>query len=129
MLTFAEIIQNSQEIVTYKLGKEYKINNIQNELLKLIESSYSSPSLARGSDAPLDRLLLSNIWINIKLQEKVDYMGEICDELLFAIKPKYDFLMIYKKLDGTICEKVPMVCLAKKTNDFLKFLEDNTQGE
>lgn len=129
MLTFVEMVQNADEIVTLKAGREYKINNIKEKLLELLESSYSLPSLAIGTNAPLDVLLLSNIWINIKLKENVDYMGEMCNEFLFAIKPKYDFLMIYKKLDGVICEKVPMVNLAMKTTNFLNFLSDSIQGE
>lgn len=129
MLTFVDIVENAQDFVTLKNGKEYKINNIKDRLLEMLESSYSSPSLAQGTIAPLDSLLTSNIWINIKLPQVVEYMGEDCNELLFAIKPKYDFLMIYKKLDGKICDKVPMVNLAMKTNNFLEFLEENTQGE
>lgn len=128
MLTFVDIIKNSNEIVTLKEGKEYKINNIKEKLLELIESSYSSPSLAQGSIAPINSLLEKNIWINVKLDKVTEYMGEKCNELLFAIKPKYDFLMIYKKLNGIICDKVPMVNLAMKTNNFLKFLLENTQG-
>lgn len=125
MLTFEQIIDSASNIVTIKDGKEYKIENIKDAIFSILEGSYSAPSYAIGSVAPLDILVKSGTWINAKLSDTVEYLGEKCNELIFAIKPKYDFIMIYKKLDGVICDKVPMVTLAGKTNPLLKFIEDN----
>lgn len=129
MLTFEEIISNAEDIVTLKDGVEYKLNNIKEELLDTIKFSYSSPSYAIGSLAPMDILLKSGIWLIANLNNTVDYMSEECNQLIFAIKPKYDFLMIYKKNNGVICDKVPMVNLANNTNKLIKFINDSISNE
>lgn len=127
MLTFAQVLEKANEIITLKDGKEYKINNIKKELINLCSTSYTSPSLARGSDAPLDELMKKNIWIILKFENPIDFARENCDTMIFAIKPKYDFLMIYKKLEDNICDKVPMINLSSKTDNLIKFIESNIE--
>ncbi len=126
MLTFEQIIRDIQDFKVINEGLEYNID-IKDELLEMLKSSYSSPSLVIGKDAPLDRLMEKDIWIIAGTSEPIEYMNEKCDTLIFAIKPKYDFLMIYKKLEGNICDKVPMVNLAGKTNNLYNYLVDKTK--
>lgn len=126
MLTFEQIIRNIQDFKVIRDGQEYNVD-IKEELLEMLKSSYSSPSLVIGKDAPLDRLMEKDIWIIANTSEPIEYMNEKCDTLIFAIKPKYDFLMIYKKFEGNICDKVPMVNLSGKTNNLYNYLMDKTK--
>lgn len=123
MIAFTQILEHAQEIKVYNNGNVYEIPEIKTKLKELLENSYSSPSLAQGKNAPLEKITNVGVWIHLSLNNQVDYMGEMCNKILFALKPKYDFLMVYKMLDDEICNKVPMVNLATKTNKILDYIQ------
>ena len=119
---FNNLIKKSDNICILKDGKEYKNNNIKNELLALLENSYSSPSYANGKEIPLDTIIKEGYWIDAKLNTPFNYLGENIDEVIFALKPKYNFLLVFKKLEGEISSKCITINLAQNTKDILEFL-------
>ena len=121
---FNNLIKNSDYMCILKDGKEYTINNIKKELLALLENSYSSPSYANGKDAPLETLTKEGYWIDAKFNTPCNYLGESIDEILFAIKPKYNFLLVFKKLQDETSSKCITINLAQNTKYILEFLNN-----
>ena len=123
------IIKKSNEIRITSDGTEYILNNAQSIILDLIEGSYMSPSYASGLITPFDKILKKDVWVDIKLDTPTKFLDEEIDEILFVIKPKYDFLTIFRRLNGENLDKCAFINLAKYTTDSLNKIKDEIQKQ
>lgn len=123
------IIKKSNEIRITSDGTEYILNNAQSIILDLIEGSYMSPSYASGLITPFDKILKKDVWVDIKLDTPTKFLDEEIDEILFVIKPKYDFLTIFRRLNGENLDKCALINLAKYTTDSLNKIKDEIQKQ
>lgn len=124
---FEDIFNRASEIITLKDGKEYKIEGIKEYIIDLLQGSYTSPSFANGKSAPLDEIMQKDIWIIAKFEPVTIMSEDKCDEIFFVLKPKYDFINFYKKLNGEVLNKVTLCNLAKYTNRTINYINDKVK--
>lgn len=113
----SHLLKKSNKIDIIYNNQEYIVDNIREILLDLLESSYSAPSYASGHLTPLGDIMQKDLWVRCTLDTPIKYLDSDVDEILFVIKPKYDFLTIFRKLNGEILDKCSLINLAKKTTD------------
>ncbi len=123
------IIKKSSNIRITSDGKEYILNNIRRVLLDLIQGSYMSPSFASGLITPFDTITQKDVWVYIHLDTPTEYLGEDVDEILFVLKPKYDFLTIFRRLNGENLDKCALINLSKCTTETLNIIKDEIQKQ
>ena len=113
----SSLLTKSNKIDIIYNNQEYIVDNIREILLDLLESSYSAPSYAVGSLTPLEEIMKKDLWVRCTLDTPTKYLDSDVDEIMFVIKPKYDFLTIFRKLNGKILDKCSLIKLAKKTTN------------
>ena len=113
----SSLLTKSNKIDIIYNNQEYIVDNIREILLELLESSYSAPSYAVGSLTPLEEIMKKDLWVRCTLDTPTKYLDSDVDEIMFVIKPKYDFLTIFRKLNGKILDKCSLINLAKKTTN------------
>ncbi len=111
-----DYIQSAKNIIVYKDGEPTNIDNIQSELIDLFEGSYSTPSFVQVSQNDLSMSIQKGIWIEIEFENNITIGTTSVDKILFAIKPKYNFLTIVKFLDNKLITKCTCLNLSKNTN-------------
>ena len=65
----------------------------------------------------LEEIMKKDLWVRCTLDTPTKYLDSDVDEIMFVIKPKYDFLTIFRKLNGKILDKCSLINLAKKTTN------------
>lgn len=124
-----DYLNKSSEIVILSHNSEYKISGIKRELLDFLEGSYSTPSLVSAKNIPLTKLIKDGVWVNIHFTNTQSYMGSDFDTIIFAIKPKYDFLTIFRKQQATIIDKCITINLANSSEKILDYIKMNIRKE
>ncbi|MBE5739028.1 MAG: hypothetical protein E7354_04815 [Clostridiales bacterium] len=96
---FNELIDNFNKIVVYKDGKEYEVDGVKELFLELLDSSYFTSSLAIAEHNVIEEQKQKGIWLEIEYAEEKKYRDSRFEKLLIPLKPKYDYINLYRYYD------------------------------
>lgn len=94
---FNEIIENYKNLIVYKDGKKYENIEGVNELLsELLENSYFTSSLAIAEHKVIMEQKDKGVWIELDYGEERKYRESRFEKIIIPIKPKYDYINLYR---------------------------------
>ncbi len=117
-----ENISNFNNIIVYKDGEPHNLAGIADAFNSLLEYSYFTSSLASGDDSIMREQMKKGIWLILEYETTSSISGLKFDRLLLSIKPKYDYINLYRELDGKFSGRCIGLSLAYKTTDFYKYI-------
>jgi len=117
-------IKNVKEFNLYKDGNFFKANSLIKDFNALIENSYFAPSYIISDNTQVNELKNIGFWLELKYGNKEQFKDYSFDTLLIPIKPKCDWLTLYRGNDNNFDGKCLNLNLSIKTTDFYKLIKD-----
>lgn len=94
---FNEIIENYKNLIVYKDGKRYEnLEGVKESFNKLLDNSYFTSSLAIAEHSVITEQKEKGIWIELDYGEERKYRESKFEKILIPIKPKYDYINLYR---------------------------------
>ena len=118
-----EIIQTYDKITILNKDKTIDASALKEDFAKLVESSYYSPSLIVASNELLSSIINDNYWLVLHFNHTQKFKALSFDKLLIPIKPKCNWLTLYRINNNNIETKCVNLNLSTKTTMFYKKLE------
>ena len=94
----------------------------------MIENSYFAPSYIVAEDNKVSYLTKVGYWLELKYESTEHFKDYSFDTLLIPIKPKCDWLTLYRGIDNRYDGKCLNLNLSVKTTDFHKLIK-NFKGD
>lgn len=114
---FNDEISKFNKIVVYKDGVEYNIPNIDSVFKELLEYSYFTSSLAIADNNTMVEQKKKGIWIELEYSPEMTYKDNRFEKLLISIKPKYEYINLYRYYDKEYQGRCFGLSLGIKTTD------------
>lgn len=97
---FNEIIENYKNLIVYKDGSMYEnLEGVKEAFNELLENSYFTSSLAIAEHSIITEQKEKGIWIELDYGEERKYRENRFEKILIPIKPKYDYINLYRYYD------------------------------
>ena len=94
---FNEIIGNYKNLIVYKDGSMYEsLEGVKEAFNELLENSYFTSSLAIAEHSIITEQKEKGIWIELDYGEERKYRENKFEKILIPIKPKYDYINLYR---------------------------------
>lgn len=114
---FNDEISKFNKIIVYKDGVEYNIPNVDSVFKELLEYSYFTSSLAIADNNTMIEQKKKGIWIELEYSPERTYKDNRFEKLLISIKPKYDYINLYRYYDREYQGRCFGLSLGIKTTD------------
>ncbi len=114
---FNDEISKFNKIVVYKDGVEYNIPDADKVFKDLLEYSYFTSSLAIADNNTMIEQKKKGIWIELEYSPERTYKDNRFEKLLISIKPKYDYINLYRYYDREYQGRCFGLSLGIKTTD------------
>lgn len=118
-----EILESATTLTLIKDGKRYDISELKPEFSELLKGAYFSPSYNYASEL-INAYITKDIWLELKFNSTQSFKENKFEKLCIQIKPKYDFLILYRYYDGIYQGKCINLTLSQKTTEFYKILKN-----
>ena len=94
---FNEIIENYKNLIVYKDGIRYEnIEGVDKAFNELLENSYFTSSLAIAEHRVIMEQKDKGVWIELDYGEERKYRESRFEKIIISIKPKYDYINLYR---------------------------------
>lgn len=94
---FNEIIENYKNLIVYKDGIRYEnIEGVDKAFGELLENSYFTSSLAIAEHRVIMEQKDKGVWIELDYGEERKYRESRFEKIIIPIKPKYDYINLYR---------------------------------
>ena len=113
------LLKAKNSILTYD-NKIIELDNISNIITTLLENSYSTPSYVIANEDELLNAKEKGLWLEFEFEEVEKFKDFEFESLLITIKPKYNFLTLYRKTNGTYNGKCINLNLSNSTTGIFK---------
>lgn len=100
------------------------IDGLKDDFLAMLEHGYFAPSFVNTDQTTFNSMLKNDYWIKLTYSKTQHFKDYSFDVLYIPIKPKYNWLTLYREIDGNIESKCININLATKTTTFYKSLEN-----
>ena len=117
-------IKNVKEFKLLKDNNYLNATTLLPEFIKLIENSYFAPSYIVADTVQVNKIKEGGYWLELKYESRETFKGYSFDTLLIPIKPKCDWLTLYRGNENNFNGKCLNLNLSIKTTDFYKLLKD-----
>ncbi len=120
-----EILVGFDSVKVYKDGKEHVIEGIEAYLEELFEYAYFSSSVAVADHTTMEEQKKRGLWVELSFKEERKYNESRFEKLLFPLKPKYDYINLYRYYAREYQGRCLGLSLGLKTTDLYKFVMEN----
>lgn len=120
-----EILVGFDNVKIYKDGKEYSIKGIEVYLKELFEYAYFSSSVAVADHMTMEEQKKRGLWVELEFNEERKYNESRFEKLLFPLKPKYDYINLYRFYAREYQGRCLGLSLGLKTTALYKFVMEN----
>lgn len=97
---FNEIIENYSNLIVYKDGVKYEnVVGVKDAFNELLENSYFTSSLAIAENQVICEQKQKGIWIELEYSDERKYRESRFEKIIIPIKPKYDYINLYRYYD------------------------------
>ncbi len=97
---FNEIIENYKNLIVYKDGTKYEnIEGVGKLFSELLDNSYFTSSLAIAEHKVIMEQKDKGVWIELDYGEERKYRESRFEKIIIPIKPKYDYINLYRYYD------------------------------
>ena len=94
---FNEIIGNYKNLIVYKDGSMYEnLGGVKEAFNELLENSYFTSSLAIAEHSVITEQKEKGVWLELDYGEERKYRENKFEKILIPIKPKYDYINLYR---------------------------------
>jgi len=115
-----ETIQQFNTLTIIHKDKRVDALSLKNDFAKLIESSYFAPSLIIASNELIENIIQKDFWLELKFETRLNFKNFTFEKLLIPIKPKCNWLTLYRINENNVEQKCLNLNLSTKTTDFYK---------
>lgn len=119
---FNDEISKFNKIVVYKDGVEYNIPDVDKVFKELLEYSYFTSSLAIADNNTMVEQKKKGIWIELEYSPEMTYKDNRFEKLLISIKPKYDYINLYRYYDREYQGRCFGLSLGIKTTNLYNYI-------
>lgn len=121
-----EILVGFDNVKVYKDGKEYAIEGIEVYLHELFEYAYFASSVAIADNVTMEEQKKRGLWVELEFNEEKKYNESRFEKLLFPLKPKYDYINLYRYFEREYKGRCLGLSLGLKTTELYKFVMEKT---
>lgn len=115
---FNEIIDNFNKLIVYKDGIPYEnIEGVEELFRELLEHSYFTSSLAIAEHKVIMEQKNKGVWLELEYSSVRNYRESKFEKILIPIKPKYDYINLYRYHDREYQGRCFGLSLAIKTTN------------
>ncbi len=119
---FNEILTSYKKVVVIKDGKEYEIKGIDAYLNRLFEYAFFTSSVAIADNTTMEIQKKKGLWVELKYDEPKTYNESKFEKLLFPLKPKYDYINLYRYYSREYQGRCFGLSLGLKTTELYNFV-------
>lgn len=125
---FNEILLGYKKVVIYKDGNKYELNGIDDYLNQLFEYAYFTSSVAVADNTTMENQKKKGLWVELNYSETKAYNESKFQKLLFPLKPKYDYINLYRYFNQEYQGRCFGLSLGVKTTDLYNFVIGEING-
>ena len=113
-------LSKAQKIILTHDNTIIELEGLQDIIFALLENSYTTPSYVVANEKELTKAREKGIWIEFEFKNKEQFKDFEFESLLMPIKPRYNFLTLYRKTNGNYTGKCINLNLSINTNSAYK---------
>lgn len=119
---FNEVLTNYKKAIVYKNGESFEIPNLKKYLNELFEYAYFTSSVAIADHNTMQEQKKKGLWIELEYDEVMSFNESKFEKLLFPLKPKYDYINLYRYYSREYQGRCFGLSLGYKTTDLYNFV-------
>ena len=119
-----DIISTCTHINIIFNGQIIPADDTKPEFIKLIENSYFAPSYIIADDYSMQNSMKKEISLELEFDNMKEFKGNMFNKILFVLKPKYNWLTLYRFFGGKYQGKCLNLNLGTKTTMFYKYINN-----
>lgn len=116
-------IKNLKSLELRFKDKIINIDGLKDDFFALTNHGYFAPSFVTTDQTTFNSIINDDYWLKLIFSKTEHFKEYSFDTLYIKIKPKYNWLTLYREIAGNIQSKCLNINLATKTTAFYKQLE------